>query len=225
MPATSQEPLSILFVCTGNTCRSPMTMAIANAYFERCKPSTYIFDSAASLPLIDGTESYEADVHPLAVKAIHDHKIVPNPIRGYQAKALTLELIQRHDVIVFLKQKSMKQVKEIYPDHAGKFMTFLQDTDIPDPFDGEGCQRLTGLTANRLKKLVGKIDLYRQVVDFIESHMKIFEYRLEKQLNPDNTLKPSNTSAKQRLFTPSTSTVRSGLSYACACSTARRLNK
>lgn len=82
-----RRPISILFVCTGNICRSPMAEAVGGALAQRAgKPMT--FESA-------GTGDWHAGESPDPRAAAAGHK------RGYDLSGITARAVADEDFVRF----------------------------------------------------------------------------------------------------------------------------
>lgn len=119
--------MRILFVCTGNTCRSPMAQGLAQKYFP------------------EGTEILSAGLHALpgdkvsdnAVSALKEHGI---DISGHTATRLHKELLESADYVFTMTKAQQQYLTSSYPEYADKIMTlggFLGiGKDISDPWGG-----------------------------------------------------------------------------------------
>lgn len=114
---------TVLFVCTGNTCRSPMAMAIFNEMVRQKGINGYRADSA-------GLAATGAPIHPYSVKALAKIGIF---LSDYQSKRLTPRLLQGAFLIVTMTAAQAEMLtKAGIP--AGRVVV-LGD-GIPDPFGG-----------------------------------------------------------------------------------------
>lgn len=114
---------SILVVCTGNICRSP----IGERFLRRALPNKKI-DSAGTGALV----GYDADGSAIKIAAqnglsLEDHK-------GQQ---FTSSLARQYDLILVMEKSHIEQICRIAPEVRGKTMLFgqwLGHRDIPDPY-------------------------------------------------------------------------------------------
>lgn len=120
--------MNILFVCTGNTCRSAMAAAIMNKIAVDNDLDIRI--ESAGIFAEEGQRASEN-----AVKALEKYGI---DLKDHRAKPLTEDLINSADVILVMTQ-AHKQILE--PLASGKTYTLLEyissDGDIYDPYGGD----------------------------------------------------------------------------------------
>ncbi|MED3561680.1 low molecular weight protein arginine phosphatase [Bacillus xiapuensis] len=118
----------ILFVCTGNTCRSPMAEAILKS-----KNLEGIEVRSAGVFAVNGNE---ASAH--AKQVLEENKIVHN----HQSSLLTGGAIGWAELILTMTNSHKDAILNYYPEAASKLFTlkeFAGETvshDVSDPFGG-----------------------------------------------------------------------------------------
>jgi len=120
----------ILFVCTGNICRSPTAEGVMRALLEEAGLSTRIeIDSAA-------THNYQIGSQPDPRTQSAARK------RGYdlstqRARKVTPEDFDRFDLVLAMDAGHVRLLRQVSPpEHHGKILLFL-DRDVPDPYYGD----------------------------------------------------------------------------------------
>ena len=120
----------ILFVFTGNTCRSPMAEGIAKAILAK-KGKDDVVLSAGLFTAPGGR------VSPFAVEAVKDIA----DISEHRSRPLTTALIDAADLVVGLSSDHKQVLLRQYPQLADKFTTLGEwagtNEDVPDPFGGD----------------------------------------------------------------------------------------
>lgn len=118
---------TVLFVCTGNTCRSPMCAALFN-------------DRYAGLTRHAVSAGLMADGSPIsdnAVRALEnaDVKSTPdNDYKRYFSRTVTEEMIADAAVVVGVTSSHAMQIMLRFPAYASKIT--VMPTEISDPFGG-----------------------------------------------------------------------------------------
>ena len=112
--------MKILFVCTGNTCRSAMASAIAKSEYTE-----FEFDSAG-LAAASGSKASQNAVLALAEKGVD--------LSAHRSKQLTLDIAQNADLIVPM---TMSHANYLIGCGISKDKIFLPEADICDPYGGD----------------------------------------------------------------------------------------
>ena len=120
--------MNILFVCTGNTCRSAMAAAIMDKI--AVENDLDVFIESAGIFAEDGQGASEN-----AIKALMKYSI---DLSGHRTQPVTEDLIKQCDLILTMTE-GHKQILE--PLAKGKVYTLLEyagsSGDISDPYGGD----------------------------------------------------------------------------------------
>ena len=149
---------TILFVCSGNTCRSPMAEAIARHYLaEKQGVSEAELEKKGINVLSAGAFALPgARATPQAVDAVKD---LGADLTSHRSRPLTIELIHQADTIYTMSKSHARAVTAMLPSASDKVMTLDPAGDIEDPIGGDLSlyQDLAGqlrtLVENRLREL------------------------------------------------------------------------
>jgi len=125
----------IIFICTGNTCRSPMAEGIARKLFADYGLSITV-DSFGTLQMGGNPPS------PEAISLCIKHDI---DISQHKAQQLTLEAAQKADLILTMERKHIYWIEDFFGEHIAQKAQLLTEylsekpfgDEIPDPI-GEG---------------------------------------------------------------------------------------
>ena len=129
---------SILFVCTGNTCRSPMAEGALRVLLEKERPGRTDVVSAGTNAMIDA---------PATAFAVEACKIWDADIADHHAQRLSEELIHKADLILAMTSTHLDEVLYMVPEAEGK--TFLLK-NFPDSNPrGEGVDDPIGQPLDR----------------------------------------------------------------------------
>lgn len=124
--------IQILFVCTGNTCRSPMAEGFCRKYFadnldcqvDELEHFGYIISSA-------GIAVYEgAPASDYAVEVCKAHQI---DLSRHQSRQLTVEAIRQSDMILTMSRYHRDRVVQLEPSASDKCFLLDETSDIMDP--------------------------------------------------------------------------------------------
>ena len=134
-------PRRVLFVCTGNTCRSPMAAALLNDMArprEVCSLSPERGTAPRLIASSAGLWAMEGDpITPAAAAALREAGVPPLPHNDYtahRARTVTEQMLETADLVVAISGNHAMELMMRFPAHASKIGTL--GVDIPDPFGG-----------------------------------------------------------------------------------------
>ena len=120
--------MKMLFVCTGNTCRSPMAAQIALAALRADGGFRDAAVASAGLAAFPGDGATPEAVHVCATHGLD--------LGGHRAQALTSEMVAAADHVYTMTQSQAAQLRQILPQYAARIEPLLPGADIADPFGG-----------------------------------------------------------------------------------------
>jgi len=117
---------NILFVCTGNTCRSPMAAGIFNLLAgERGVDARA---ASAGLAAVNGV--------PVTENAVLAARELDCDIAGHTARQITPALLDEAAAIYTMNENQADMLRALAPGSAGKIFP-LGDRDVADPYGGD----------------------------------------------------------------------------------------
>lgn len=153
----NEIPVSILFVCLGNICRSPLAEGVFRAVVEaRGEASRFRIDSA-------GTGGWHAgsapDLRSIAIAACHGVDI-----SGQQARKVRPQDFAEFDLILGMDRSNVDDLRRVAPMEVQPrihlFLDFAagQIIDVPDPYYGgpEGFADVYRMIREASEALAGK---------------------------------------------------------------------
>ncbi len=145
-----------LFVCTGNTCRSPMAAGLARKLLaERlgCTES----DLDGEHVVVESAGIAAADGHPASIEAIRAAEVLGTNIQNHRSQLATTELIQRADVVFCMTEGHVQVVADFVPGAAGKVLRLDPEGDLLDPI-GAGLDVYVGTAEQILRALQARLN-------------------------------------------------------------------
>ena len=120
--------MNALFVCTGNTCRSPMAEELADDAADRSRTNDFTFKSA-------GTFACEGE--PATPEAIEAMEELGFNIERHRAQQFDKELAEWADVILAMEANHIEAMEAMAPDEESKMHTLLGFAAGVDGYPGE----------------------------------------------------------------------------------------
>jgi protein-tyrosine-phosphatase len=162
-PARANEPttFNLLFVCTGNTCRSPMAAAITRAELER-RGWTHVAVQSAGAAATPGQPASDQAVNVLAEHGID--------LGNHLTTPLTADHVQHADLVLVMSTSHLPAVTEFGGSNKVAMITdFLKGEEmgssIEDPFGSD-------------------LEAYRRTYEQLERAITGLLARLEPILSP-----------------------------------------
>lgn len=153
------EKFVVLFVCTGNTCRSPMAEGALRRLLEEARPEKFEVISAGTM----GASGYPATMY-----AVEAAKLRDADISNHQSQPLTSQLIESVDLIFGMTSSHVAEVLRLADDAQGKTYLFK---NFPDSnHHGEGVDDPIGQSLERYNETFLEISEYldRQVDEIVK---------------------------------------------------------
>ncbi|MCU6679493.1 arsenate reductase/protein-tyrosine-phosphatase family protein [Leclercia tamurae] len=119
---------SILVVCTGNICRSPL----GERLLQQQLPALSIASAG-----ICGLAGHPADRHAQQIAATYGVSLA-----DHVARRLTVPMMREYDLILAMESEQINRISLIAPEARGKALLFgqwLREREIPDPY-GKGME-------------------------------------------------------------------------------------
>lgn len=150
--------MRVLFICTGNTCRSPMAEHLLRQA-ARDRGWTDLQVESAGTAAVAGAMAAREAVSALGALGMD--------VSGHRARLLTPTVITAADVILTMKRDHKEHVLANFPQSAGKVFTlgeFVGENglEVPDPYGGS-------------------VEIYRQAAGHLQGIMVRVVARLQER--------------------------------------------
>ena len=147
--------MNLLFVCTGNTCRSPMAEGIARAVGR--EQHVDVVTLSTGLFCVPGAKVSEESV--VAVQ-----ELVGEDISEHSSRPLKIDFVKAADYVLAMTEDHKKILLRQFPFDSKKIMTLAEfggeDGDVEDPFGQT--QEVYSKTAKQIVEYLRKgIELHK----------------------------------------------------------------
>lgn len=120
MVRTMSATKSVLFVCTGNTCRSPM----AEGLFRKAVEERGDFEVASA-----GVAAYPGDkANPETVKFLAGRGIT---LDGFSSQPVSPELLEKATHVFAMTSGHLEALESLFPEYSDKFFLVCEFVEIP----------------------------------------------------------------------------------------------
>lgn len=153
---------TILFVCTGNTCRSPMAEAALRVLLEKERPGKFKVISAG----ITAPTGFPATK--FAAEAV---KLWDGTLRDHSSQPMTRALAETVDLIIGMSPEHVREILRLSPAAVEK--TYLLKNFPQSGTEGEGVDDPIGLSPDRYNQT------FLEIGEVLGEHLPEFIRRID----------------------------------------------
>ena len=118
---------TIIFVCTGNTCRSPMAECMLRALVKQRGLENEWRILSAGTYAMSGAPASQGSLRAMQRRGLS--------LDGHRSQAVTRVLLDSADLVVGMGQSHIMQLRMMYPDCQTPMYAF-DDPPVSDPYGG-----------------------------------------------------------------------------------------
>jgi protein-tyrosine phosphatase len=143
--------VKVLFVCTGNICRSPTAEGVLREMARKHGVELHVESR--------GTHDYHVG-DPPDERSQHHAKRRGYDLSAQRAKHFSNRDFDEFDLILAMDHGHLRILRRLCPpQHAGKLRLFIQESEVPDPYYGgpEGFEQVLDLVEAACRDLLAEI--------------------------------------------------------------------
>ncbi len=119
--------MRILFICSGNICRSPMAAEYARHRAAQVGLSHHLVDSAGTLGIEGAPASGEA------VTVLHEHGL---DLSSHRSRGLRRSDLTASDMVLVMEHRHLEELEDRFTERVGETYLLRAFEDGPDPTPG-----------------------------------------------------------------------------------------